>query len=85
MQGDNKATLIIGDQRLSVPDPLLRSAGEWSFDTRAGRLEILARRIGRNELDTIQTALAYVDAKTNTHPRIARAKVPGLRARRLDK
>ena len=34
-----------------------------TFDTEAGREEILARRIGHNELDTIQTALAYVDAQ----------------------
>ena len=63
MQGDNKATLIIGDNNYPFPIPLVRSAGKWSFDTQAGRLEILARRIGHNELDTIQTALAYVDAQ----------------------
>ena len=35
----------------------------WRFDTAAGRQEILARRIGKNELDAIQAALAYVDAQ----------------------
>ena len=35
----------------------------WSFDTDEGRNEILYRRIGRNELDAIQTSLAYVDAQ----------------------
>ncbi len=34
----------------------------WEFDPAAGRIEILYRRIGRNELDAIQTSLAYVDA-----------------------
>jgi hypothetical protein len=37
--------------------------GTWSFDTAAGRQEILARRIGHNELDAVQTSLAYVDAQ----------------------
>jgi hypothetical protein len=35
----------------------------WSFDTEAGEQQIMDRRIGRNELDTIQTMLAYVDAQ----------------------
>ena len=63
MEGDDKATLIIGDKNYPFPIPLVRKADKWSFDTDAGRIEILARRIGHNELDTIQTALAYVDAQ----------------------
>jgi hypothetical protein len=35
----------------------------WVFDTMAGKEELLNRRIGRNELNTIQTCLAYVDAQ----------------------
>lgn len=64
MNGDNKATLIIGDNDYPFPIPLERNKnGTWSFDTDEGRREILYRRIGHNELDTIQTALAYVDAQ----------------------
>jgi hypothetical protein len=63
MAGDDKATLIIGDNNYPFPIPLVRKAGKWSFDTQGGRIEILARRIGHNELDAIQTALAYVDAQ----------------------
>ena len=63
MEGDDKATLIIGDKNYPFPIPLVRKADKWSFDSEAGRIEILARRIGHNELDTIQTALAYVDAQ----------------------
>jgi hypothetical protein len=37
----------------------------WRFDTAAGRQEILARRIGKNELDAIQACLAYVDAQND--------------------
>ena len=37
----------------------------WRFDTAAGRGEILARRIGKNELGAIQACLAYVDAQND--------------------
>jgi hypothetical protein len=63
MDGDSKATLIIGDNDYPFPIPLTKKAAHWSFDTEAGRREILFRRIGHNELDAIQTALAYVDAQ----------------------
>jgi hypothetical protein len=63
MDGDNKATLIIGDNDYPFPVPLVRKAGKWSFDAQTGLMEILARRIGHNELDAIQTALAFVDAE----------------------
>ena len=53
-EGDNKATLIIGDNDYPFPIPLVRKDGKWLFDTEAGRREILARRIGHNELDAIQ-------------------------------
>ena len=66
MEGDNKATLVIGDNDYPFPIPLHRNKnGTWSFDTDEGRIEVLARRIGHNELDTIQTSLAYVDAQND--------------------
>jgi len=63
MEGDGKSILVIGDDDFPFPIPLIRKDGQWSFDTEAGRREILYRRIGRNELDAIQTCLAYVDAQ----------------------
>lgn len=63
MDGDTKATLIVGQDDFPVPIPLVRKDGHWQFDTAAGRQEILFRRIGRNELDAIQASLAYVDAQ----------------------
>jgi hypothetical protein len=63
MEGDNKAIMIIGPEDYPLPIPLVRKDGAWKFDTAAGRDEILARRIGKNELDAIQASLAYVDAQ----------------------
>jgi hypothetical protein len=62
VEGD-KATLVLGNDDFPFPIPLVRQKTAWKFDTTAGRLEILYRRIGRNELDAIQTCLAYVDAQ----------------------
>jgi len=62
-KGDNAAELVLGPNDWKLPIPLAQKTGAWQFDTAAGRREILARRIGRNELSAIQTALAYVDAQ----------------------
>ena len=62
---DKTATLVIGDKDYPFPVPIAHTAKGWSFDTETGREEILARRIGHNELDTIQTCLAYVDAQND--------------------
>ena len=63
LEGDNKAVMIIGPDDFPLPIPLTRKDAMWRFDTAAGRDEILARRIGKNELDAIQASLAYVDAQ----------------------
>jgi hypothetical protein len=62
-EGADKAVLVIGREEWPFPIPLVRKDGAWRFDAVAGRDEILARRIGRNELSAIQTCLAYVDAQ----------------------
>jgi len=61
--GDKKATLIIGPDDFPFPIPLARRRFGWEFDADAGRIEILYRRIGRNELDAIETCRAYLDAQ----------------------
>jgi hypothetical protein len=61
--GANRKTLVIGNEEWPFPVPLVKEAKGWRFDTAAGREEVLARRIGRNELETIQTCLAYVAAQ----------------------
>lgn len=55
--------LYVGREDWPFPIPLVKEEDGWRFDTAAGAEELLARRIGRNELDTIQAALAYVDAQ----------------------
>jgi len=83
MDGDSKAILVIGNNDYPFPIPLVRNKeGTWSFDTSAGRQEILARRIGHNELDAIQTSLAYVDAQ-NDYAAKDRGDGQGVYARRF--
>ncbi|MFL6796593.1 MAG: DUF2950 domain-containing protein [Xanthobacteraceae bacterium] len=63
LEGADKAVLLVGTEEWPFPIPLVRQGDAWRFDTAAGRDEILYRRIGRNELSTIQACLAYVDAQ----------------------
>ncbi len=62
-EGDDRVVLHVGEDDWPMAIPLVRVKGGWQFDAEAGAEEMLARRIGRNELDTIQTCLAYVDAQ----------------------
>jgi hypothetical protein len=60
---DSKVILVLGNEEWPFPIPIVKEGESWRFDTKAGKEELLNRRIGRNELDTIQTCLAYVDAQ----------------------
>jgi hypothetical protein len=61
--GDTKVILTTGKDAWPFPIPLVKEAAGWRFDTAAGKDEILNRRIGSNELSTMQALLAYVDAQ----------------------
>jgi len=61
--GDNKLIVHVGKNDWPFPIPIVKTGGSWRFDTKQGKEEILHRRIGENELDTIQTCLAIVDAQ----------------------
>jgi Protein of unknown function (DUF2950) len=63
MKGDAQAAVVIGNDQWPLPIPLAKGANGWYFDTQKGEREILDRRIGRNELSTIQACLAIVDAE----------------------
>lgn len=83
VEGD-KATLVVGSDDFPLPIPLVRQGtGNWKFDTAAGRLEVLYRRIGRNELDAIQASLAYVDAQNEYAEKDRTGAGPGVYARRF--
>ena len=83
MEGDNKAVMVIGQEDFPLPIPLVRKDGMWRFDTTAGREEILFRRIGRNELDVIQTCLAYVDAQNDYADKDRTGAGKGIYAQRI--
>jgi len=61
--GDTKVILTTGNDAWPFPIPLVKDSAGWRFDTKAGKDEILNRRIGSNELSTMQALLAYVDAQ----------------------
>jgi hypothetical protein len=60
---DKKVTLVVGKNEWPFAIPIVKKGETWVFDTKAGKEEMLNRRIGRNELNTIQTCLAMVDAQ----------------------
>ena len=59
----NRAFLVIGKEDWPFPVPIVKRNNQWVFDAKAGREEILNRRIGRNELDAIQICHGYVEAQ----------------------
>lgn len=61
-EGEN-TILIVGKQDWPFPIPIVKKGQSWIFDTEKGKQEILNRRIGENELFTIQAMLAVVDAQ----------------------
>jgi hypothetical protein len=56
-------TLVIGNEEWPFPVPLTKDGNRWRFDTAAGKAEVLARRIGRNELAVIRIGDTYVAAQ----------------------
>jgi DUF2950 family protein len=58
-----RAILSVGNDDWPLPIPIVQKEGKWSFDTNAGREEVLLRRIGTNELDAIQICRGYVEAQ----------------------
>ena len=62
-QDSSHVILAVGDDEWPLPIPIVKHGSRWTFDTAEGKQELLARRIGRNELFTIESCLAYVDAQ----------------------
>jgi hypothetical protein len=58
-----RAIIVVGNDGLPLPIPLLKQSGKWVFDTELGRQEVLRRRIGANELNAIAICRGFVEAQ----------------------
>ena len=58
-----RATLLVGKDDWPLPIPLVKRGSRWYYDSKAGRQEILFRRIGENELDAIRICRGFVEAQ----------------------
>jgi hypothetical protein len=79
----DRKTLVIGNEHWPFPVPLVKMGNAWRFDTAAGKEEVLARRIGRNELSTIETVRAYVTAQRRYAAQAHDGKPSGIYATRF--
>jgi len=62
-QNPNHATLVVGNDDFPLPIPIVKQKGKWFFDTKAGREEILNRRVGENELNAIAICRGFDEAQ----------------------
>ena len=60
---EDRVSIIIGNDNWPFPIPIVKKGEGWMFDTKAGREEVLNRRVGRNELSAIRVCLGYVEAQ----------------------
>lgn len=58
-----RVVLLVGNNNYPFPIPIVQQGESWFFDTKTGIEEILDRRIGRNELHTIEVMQAYTAAQ----------------------
>jgi hypothetical protein len=63
LDSQGQAHLQVGSEPWALPLPLVQGKDGWAFDAKAGGEEIRVRRIGRNELATVQAVRAYHDAQ----------------------
>jgi Protein of unknown function (DUF2950) len=82
-QPDGSEVLIIGANDWPFPIPLEQVDGKWQFNTEAGVQQILDRRIGQDELLTIQTLLAGVAAEQDYFNRVQRGTGIGVYAAKM--
>ena len=59
----DRVTFTVGEQEWPFPVPVIRKDGKWQLDSASGRIEILARRIGRNELNAMEVCRGYAEAQ----------------------
>ena len=61
--GPDDLVLQVGADDWPFPIPIVRREGRWFLDAAAGKDEIVRRRIGGNELQTIEVMHGYVAAQ----------------------
>lgn len=61
--GPDRKVLVIGNEAWPFPVPIVKDGTSWRFDAAAGKEEVIARRIGRNELAVIAVCRTYVAAQ----------------------
>ena len=61
--GDGSELLLVGADNQAFPIPLKSAAGQWYFDAAAGKEELTARRIGRDEIVAMDVCAALADAQ----------------------
>jgi len=81
-EGDH-TILSIGAEEWPVPIPLVKDGSNWRFDTAAGLQEVLFRRIGNNELTTMQLCKAYVNAQKEYASKGHDGKAKGIYAQKF--
>ena len=62
-QGAEHKVLVIGNEAWPFPVPLVHESNGWRWDVASGKEEVIARRIGRNELAVISICHNYVTAQ----------------------
>ena len=80
---DNAKELVIGNEAWPFAIPIVKESAGWRFDTMAGKEEILARRIGRNELTVIQACRTYVQAQRSYASQARDGQPAGAYAQRI--
>ena len=82
-RGADAKELIIGDEQWPFPVPLVKAGDGWQFDSEQGKEEVLARRVGANELDAIEVCRDYVGMQQEYARHPHDGKPAGLFAQRL--
>ncbi|HEY7610846.1 MAG TPA: DUF2950 domain-containing protein [Alphaproteobacteria bacterium] len=62
-EGPSRVVVVVGAQSWPMPIPIVKRGEAWVFDAAAGKDEVLTRRVGENELTTIDVMRAFVGAQ----------------------
>ena len=78
--GADRKILVIGNEGWPFPVPIVKDGTSWRFDAAAGKEEVVARRIGRNELEVIEICRTYVAAQKRYAEQGHDGRSPGVYA-----